>query len=735
MEKFKLELGGKDLLVEIKNLAEKANGSCWIRYGDTVVLATAVMGEEREEKDFFPLTVEYQERFYAAGKILGSRFIRRESRPSDEAILTSRLIDRAIRPRFPENLKREVQVIITCLSWDRENDPDIPGLIAASISLGISDIPWQGPIAALRVGEINPGVPPKAGYGADKKFILNPIYEQREKSNLDLVLTAVSQDLEKKNGVLVNMIEAEGQEVQEEIVLKAVEFSEPYLKKLIEFQNQIIKKAGKKKIDLPELSSDLELESEIKEFLGDRLEKALYEKSGITLDNLKEELAYFVEGKPSTRAELGAGLVPHRNEVSGAGYPGPPTGGGKIKYALDFFEKEIERLVHENIIKFEKRPDGRKLDEIREISCEVGVLPRTHGSGLFQRGETKSLSILTLGAPEDVKLLEGMEFIGKKRFMHHYNFPPYCSGEIKPLRGPGRREIGHGMLAEKALMGLCPNFEEFPYTLRIVSEILSSNGSTSMASVSSSILALMDAGVPIKNSCAGIALGLMQNDKGSYKILTDIQGPEDHHGDMDFKIAGTKNGITAIQMDVKVRGIDEKILKETLERGKKARLQILSKMEKTIQKPRTELSPWAPRVYVLQIRPEKIREVIGPGGKIIHEIIEECGVSINVENSGQVFVTAEKEEGAKKAVAWIKNITREIKVGEIFQGKVKRIVDFGAFLEILPGQDGLVHISQMAPYRVNKVEDIIKVGDVVPVKVISIDEQGRINLSMKEVER
>jgi len=709
--KFSLELGGKDLQVEIKNLAEHANGSCWIRYGDTVVLATAVMGEEGEEKDFFPLTVEYQERFYAAGKILGSRFIRRESRPSDEAILTSRLIDRAIRPRFPENLKREIQVIITCLSWDRENDPDIPGLIATSISLGISDIPWQGPIAALRVGNSeahkSPEGKPSTSYRASPEFILNPTYEQREKSNLDLALTAVPQDLGEKNGALINMIEAEGQEVQEEIVLKAVEFSKPYFKKLIEFQNQIIKKVGKKKIDLPEPSSDLELESEIKEFLGDRLEKVLYEKSEMdTADKLRKELAYFIAEK----------------------YPGM----GKTKPALDFFEKEIERLIHENIIKFEKRPDGRKLDEIREISCEVGVLPRTHGSGLFQRGETKSLSILTLGAPGDVKLLEGMEFIGKKRFMHHYNFPPYCSGEIKPLRGPGRREIGHGMLVEKALMGLCPNFEEFPYTLRIVSEILSSNGSTSMASVSSSSLALMDAGVPIKNPCAGIALGLMQNDKGNYKILTDIQGPEDHHGDMDFKIAGTKNGITAIQMDVKIRGIDEKILKETLERGKRARLQILNKIEKTIQKPRPELSPWAPRVYIIQIKPEKIREVIGPGGKIINEIIEECGVSINVEDSGQVFVTAEKEEGAKKAVSWIKNITREIRTGEIFQGKVKRIVDFGAFIEIIPGQEGLCHISQIAPFRVEKVEDIIKVGEIVPVKVISIDEQGRINLSIKE---
>ena len=684
--------------VEIKNLAEMADSSCLVQYGDTLVLGTVVMSEERREGiDFFPLTVDYEERYYAAGKILGSRYIRRESRPSDEAILTSRLIDRAIRPRFPEDLRREVQIVATCLSWDRENDPDIIALIAASLVLSLSDIPWSGPTAIARIGKI------------DNEFILNPTYEQREKSNLDLAVAGI----EKNSEILINMLEAEAEEAAEDIILKAVDWAKPYLKKLIDFQNQIIEKAGKEKIKIESIPADLELEKEIKEFLGDRLEKALFQKDKIDrmdqVNNLKEELVYYIEGK----------------------YPGM----GKIGHTRDFFGKKTEELVHQNIILKEKRPDGRALNELREISCEVGLLPRTHGSGLFCRGQTKALSILTLGAPGDVKLLEGMEIVGKKRFMHHYNFPPYSVGEVKPIRGPGRRDIGHGMLAEKALLPLIPSFEEFPYTIRIVSEILSSNGSTSMASVSSSSLALMDAGVPIKTPAAGIALGLMQDSKSNYKILTDIQGPEDHYGDMDFKVAGTRKGITAIQMDVKIDGISEKILKETLSQGKKARLQILDKIREVIDKPRAKLSPFAPKIFILQINPEKIREVIGPGGKVINEIIKECGVSIDIEDSGKIFVTAEKEEAVEKAIAWIKNITREVKVGEIFQGKVKRILDFGAFVEILPGQEGLVHISQLAPFRVEKVEDVVKIGDIVPVKVISIDEHGRINLSLKEAKK
>jgi len=701
-EKFQIEIGGRELSVEINNLAEQASGSCFVRYGDTEVLATAVMSKyERGEEDFFPLTVDYEERYYAAGKILGSRYIRRESRPSDEAICTARLIDRAIRPLFPENLKREIQVIVTCLSWDRENDPDIIGLAAASTAISTSEIPWSGPIAVVRIGRLKNG-----------EMIINPTYEQREGSDLDLVLTGV----ERQGDILINMIEAEAAEIPEEVILKAVDFARPYLKKIINFQNQITKEAALEKIKIETLPQNLELEKEIKEFLGlwpvglgpegARLEKALFQprknERVEDISALKEELISYIE-----------------KEKPGMG-----------KYAKDFFEKEIKRLVHENIILKERRPDGRKLDEIREVSCQAGVLPRTHGSGLFCRGQTKSLSILTLGTPGDVKLLQGMEIIGKKRFMHHYNFPPYSTGEVKPIRGPGRRDIGHGMLVEKALFNLIPSSEEFPYTMRIVSEILSSNGSTSMASVSSSSLALMDAGVPIKGPAAGIALGLMI-DGQNYKILTDIQGPEDQHGDMDFKIAGTRKGVTAIQMDVKIEGISEKILKEALELGKKARNQILDKMEKVLAKSRPELSPFAPRILTIQINPEKIGEVIGPGGKMINEIIEECGVSIDVEETGKIFVTAEKEEAAKKAIAWIKNITREVKIGELFQGKVKKILDFGAFVEILPGQEGLLHISQISPLGIKK----IRVGDIISVKVISIDEQGRINLSLTKLKK
>ena len=695
-EKFNLKLADKDLVVEINDLAEQASGSCMVRYGDTVVLATAVMAKtNREGVDFFPLTVEYEERFYAAGKILGSRFIRRESRPTDEAIITARAIDRAIRPRFPETFRKEVQVVITCLSWDGENDPDVIGILAASIALGISNIPWTSPIAPIRIGRLN------------DKFIINPTYKEREESKLDMILVG----LEENNRSLINMIEMEGDEAQEGQAIEAYDLAKPLLKNLIDFQREIIKKTGKKKDTIETPVIDRDLEKEFNDFLGDRLEKALFlvkkTDRNNALDELEGSLAYFIEGK----------------------FPGL----GKTKFIKGFFEKEINRLVHENAIQKSRRPDGRKLDEIREIRTEAGILPRTHGTGLFVRGETKALSILTLGTPSDVRLMEGMEIRGKKRFMHHYNFPPYSSGEVKPMRGPGRREIGHGMLAEKALLPLVPSFEEFPYTMRVVTEILSSNGSTSMASVSAASLALMDAGVPIKAPAAGISFGLMSDEKGNYKILTDIQGPEDHYGDMDFKVAGTRTGITAIQLDVKIAGIDEEIFKKVLEAAQKARFQILDKIEKLLPKPRPELSPWAPRIFTLQIKPDKIREVIGPGGKMINEIIEKCEVSIDIEDSGRVFVTAEKEEAAKKAIEWINNITREVVVGEIFNGKVKRILNFGAFVEILPGQEGMVHISQLAPRRVEKVEDVVRIGDIVPVKVISIDDQGRINLSVKEV--
>ena len=700
MEKkeFKIKIGEKELTVEIRNLAEQANGEILVSFGQTMVLATAVMSkEEREEVSFLPLTVEYQERYYAAGKILGSRYIRREGRPSEEAILTSRLIDRTIRPRFPENFSREIQVIITCLSWDRENDPDFPALIAASLALSPSDIPFGGPIAALRIGKIG------------DHFLLNPDYEKREESGFDLFLSG----LESKGEILINMIEFEGEEVKEEEILKAIEWAKPYLKKLLDFQKEIIKKIGKEKIKIEVPSQDPVLEKEIKDFLKNKLEKAIFQpkkrERAEGLEKLKEDLLDFIEEN----------------------YPGH----GKKKLAKILFEKEVRKILEEKIIVKEERPDNRKPHQFREIQAEVGLLPRTHGSALFCRGETKALSILTLGTPGDQKLLEGMEIIGKKRFMHHYNFPPYSVGEIKPLRGPARRDIGHGMLVEKALLPLIPSFEKFPYTMRVVSEILSSNGSTSMASVSSSCLSLMDAGVPIKEAAAGIAIGLFKNEETKkYKILTDIQGPEDSYGDMDLKVAGTKQGITAIQMDVKTVGINEKILKEGLEQAREARLKILEKIKEVLSKPREKLSPYAPKILTLKIEPEKIGEVIGPKGKVINEIIAECQVAIDIQDSGLIYVTSESEESAKKAISWIKNITRTVKVGEVFQGKVKRILNFGAMIEILPGQEGLLHISELSPKRIKRVEEMVKIGDLISVQVISIDNQGRINLSLKKSE-
>jgi polyribonucleotide nucleotidyltransferase len=702
-ELFKTEIGGKELTIEINDLAEQTCGSVIAQYGDTTVMANVTATKTaREGADFFPLTVEYEEKFYAAGKILGSRFLRRETKPSDEAILTGRFIDRAVRPRFPQGYKNEVQIVVTCLSWDGENDPDVIGLVAASLALSISNIPWAGPVAAVRIGR------------KGNELIVNPTYPERAEMNFELAIAGLESEFAKqmgndgKDNILINMMEAEGMEVEEAAFSEAVEMAKPQLEKLISFQKDITKKVGKEKMEFNGNGTDEELEKEIKNFLGDKLEKALFQEGKDRMEDvnaLKEELREHIAEK---------------------------TGENKSSYIDNYFEEELNRLVHEGILEKDKRVDGRKLDQLRNIETEVGLLPRTHGSGLFVRGQTKALSILTLGAPGDVRLMEGMEIRGKKRFMHHYNFPPYCSGEVKPMRGPGRREIGHGMLAEKAIFPMIPNADEFPYTIRIVTEILSSNGSTSQASISSSILALMDAGVPIKKPVAGIAMGLMSDNKGAWKTVTDIQGPEDHHGDMDFKIAGTKDGITAVQMDVKIEGIGKEIIKKALEEAKKARLQILGEMAKAIEKPRPNLSAYAPRIIVLQINPDKIREVIGPGGKVINEIIDECGVLIDIEDSGKIFITAEREESGKKAAEWINNLTREVKVGELFQGTVKRILDFGAFVEVLPGQEGLVHISQLANYHVNKVEDIVKIGDVIPVKVISIDEQGRINLSHKE---
>jgi len=608
---FKLELGGRDLNVKIKKLAEKANGEVLVQYGDTLVLATCVMSDyEKEAASFFPLSVNYEEKYYAAGKILGSRYMKREGRPSDEAVSTSRLIDRAIRPLFPKRLYREIQVIITCLSWDGENDPGTLGLIAASLALSISDIPWAGPVSIIKLGKV------------DGEFVINPFGgENNNGFSLDLVLTGIKKD----NDILINMIECNADEVEDETILKGVEIGKEYLEKIINFQEKIIKEVGKEKTVI-EPFEDKDLEKEIKEWLEGKLEEAIYQKPASLRESkteeLKKELTDFIGEKYSDSK--------------------------KTRFAHDLFELETDRIVHENVLQKDKRPDGRKLDEVRNIESEIGLVPRSHGCGLFTRGQTRSLSILTLGAPGDQQQLEGMEITGKKRFMHHYNFPPYSVGEVRPIRGPGRREIGHGMLAEKALRPLIPDSDNFPYTIRIVSEVLSSNGSSSMASISSSSLALMDAGVPIKKLATGIAIGLITDDKDSYKLLTDIQGPEDHYGDMDLKIAGTREGITALQMDVKISGVTKEILAEALVRGKKARCEILDKIQKTISEPRENLSPWAPRIYTLQIKSDKIGELIGPGGKTIRKITEENDVLIDIEEDGKVFITAEKEENGKR---------------------------------------------------------------------------------------
>lgn len=683
--------------MEINDLAEQANGSVFARMGDTIVLATAVMSKkDREENiDFFPLSVEYEERFYAAGRIFGSRYVRREGRPAVEAILTARLIDRAIRPLFPENLKKDVQVVLTCLSWDRENDADIVAMLAASCALLISDIPWYGPIAGVRLGR------------KGEKIVFNPCYEEREGCDFEVTLSGV-ENLKDSQETLINMIETKGNEALETSVMETIEEAQGIFKKLFAFQKEIAKGFAKEKIEVREIKEE-EVEKDVKEFLGERILKSISEESNKMekTEALKEELLNYIEGK----------------------YDNQPS---KVGYAEKFFRGEVKRIVHQNIIEKGIRPDGRKLEEIRKISCQTGFLPRTHGSGLFCRGMTKSLSVATLGAPGDKQVVEGMEIVGEKRFMHHYNFPPFSAGEVGMMRGPGRRDIGHGMLAEKAIEPLLPDVKNFPYTIRIVSEILSSNGSTSMASTTSSSLALMDAGVPLKRPVTGIAIGLMQEENGKQEIIADIQGPEDHYGDMDFKVAGTQKGITAVQMDVKIRGIDRKTVKDSLALAKKCRLQILEEMEKEIDKPRAKLSHYAPKIYTVQINPAKIGELIGPKGKTINEIIAETQSQIDIEESGLVFVTSENEENAQRAIEIIKGITKEIKVGETFQGKITKTLEFGAFVQLTPNQEGLIHISKLAPHRVEKVQDIVKPGDEVLAKVISIDEQGRVNLSLQK---
>jgi len=683
MKEYNIDIADKKIEVKIDEWAEQANGSVFVRMGDTLVLATATMSsQDRDDLDFFPLTVEYQEKFYAAGKILGSRFMRREGRPSDGAVLTSRLIDRTIRPLFDKNLKREVQVIITCFSFDEENDPDIASILAASLALGISDIPWQGPIAPIRFAN----------------DAVNPNYEQREDAKFEITLCALEDGL-------TNMIEARANEASEKEIAETIESLRPEIDKLIKFENKIIKEIGKKKQDIKKnVFKDID---KFVEGYKEKLEKALYTPSAIKNKREMQDL---------------------EREIRDTGVE--KFGDDRLSYIKEGIYKVLKEIMSNNILVKDARPDSRGLDEIRSIDSANSMLPRTHGSGLFMRGATKSLSSVTLGSPSDQKLMQDMEFQGKKHFMHHYNFPPYCSGEVKPLRGPGRRELGHGALAEKALLAIIPKIEDFPYTIRVVTEVLSSNGSTSMAAVSSSSLALMDAGVPLKRPAAGIAMGIIQKDK-DYKILTDIQGPEDHFGGMDFKVAGTKEGITAIQLDVKIKGLDQAMITEVLERAKLAREKILEQTDKTLSKPNEKLSEFAPKIFKTQIDKTKIGLVIGSGGKTINEIIEQCEVEVDIEDDGNVFITAMKEESAQRAIDWITALVKEVEVGEVYEGEVKKILDFGAFVEILPGKDGLVHISKLSDKHVDKVEDIVKLGDKISVKVISIDKQGRINLSKK----
>ncbi|MDO8676260.1 MAG: polyribonucleotide nucleotidyltransferase [Candidatus Azambacteria bacterium] len=697
IKKYSLDFAGQTLKIEIGKLANQANGAVTAQLGDTVVLATCVMSKNPKiGADFVPLSVDYEEKFYARGKILGSRFMRREGRPSDEAILNSRLIDRALRPLFDTSIRNEIQIVTTVLSVDEKNDPDVLAMNAASIALMISDIPWNGPIAAGRIG--------KTG----EKWVINPSFSEREGSVADLVVS-VSSDMK------INMVEAGPlSEIEENELVTGIESAMESLENLIKFNKKIEGDFKTPKMLISSEPVDETLEKEVKKFLDkdDALLRAIYEKNkqaragkiGILKDQLKEYIK-----------------KEYIKEVDE----------NKIKVAETLFEEAINKMVHENILESEKRPDGRKLDELRDLSSEVGILPRVHGSGLFQRGETQVLSVLTLGAPSDELIIEGMVISVKKHFVHQYNFPPFSVGETGRMGGPKRRDIGHGALAERALQMMVPEKEKFPYAIRIVSEVLSSNGSSSMASVCGSTLAMMDAGVPIKKPVAGIAMGLMTSKNGEYKILTDIQGPEDHHGDMDFKIAGTNNGITAMQMDVKIDGINTKILKEVLLQAKKARLEILENIAKTIDKPRPNLSPLAPRIITMQVHVDKIREVIGPGGKVINDIIAKTGATVDIEDSGLIFITAENEESGLKAKQMVEDIIKEYKVGDIVTGKVIQILDFGAIVELGRGKDGMIHISELAPRRVEKVTDIVNIGDEVTVKIKRV-EGGKISLSLKD---
>ncbi|MFJ5761840.1 polyribonucleotide nucleotidyltransferase [Neobacillus sp. NPDC093182] len=686
---YSMDWAGRKLTVEIGQLAKQANGAVMVRYGDTAVLSTATASKEPKNLDFFPLTCNYEERLYAVGKIPGG-FIKREGRPSEKAILASRLIDRPIRPLFAEGFRNDVQVISIVMSVDQDCSSEMAAMFGSSLALCTSDIPFEGPIAGVIVGRVG------------GEFVINPTVEQAEKSDIHLTVAGTKD--------AINMVEAGADEVSEEVMLEAIMFGHEEIKRLIEFQEKIMAEAGKAKREIILYELDKDLEAEVR----DMCEADMVTAIQVQEKHAREDAIKEVKNRVIAKFE--------ENEATDDDMK-------QVKQILDKIVKgEVRRLITVEKI----RPDGRKIDEIRPLSSQIGILPRTHGSGLFTRGQTQALSICTLGAMGDVQILDGLGIEEEKRFMHHYNFPQFSVGETGPIRGPGRREIGHGALGERALEPIVPSEKDFPYTIRLVSEVLESNGSTSQASICASTLAMMDAGVPIKAPVAGIAMGLVKSGE-HYTVLSDIQGMEDHLGDMDFKVAGTSKGVTALQMDIKIKGLSREILEEALQQAKKGRMHILDSMLATISEPRSELSKFAPKILTMKINPDKIRDVIGPSGKQINKIIEETGVKIDIEQDGTVFIASTDQAMNQKAKKIIEDIVREVEVGQMYLGKVKRIEKFGAFVEIFAGKDGLVHISELAEERVGKVEDVIAIGDEILVKVTEIDKQGRVNLSRKAI--
>ena len=683
-------IGGRVMSIETGRVAEQASGAVLVRYGETVILATVVGSDEpREGIDFFPLTVDVEERMYAAGKIPGG-FIKREGRASEHAILACRLADRPLRPLFPKGYRNDVQIVIMVLSVDQENDPDILGIVGASAALSVSDIPFSGPVGAVRVGYL------------DDQLVINPPEPQMGQSRLDLAIAGTSD--------AVMMVEAGAKELPEEVMLEAVRFGHESLQDIIKMQEKLAQAVNRAKRPFEPAPVDEQIKAKVAEFVRPRFEAAVHNPDKAA----RSAALNMVQG------ELVATL--------GAEFP------DKLKDIITFYEKELKAYVRNNILDNGLRPDGRDLKTIRPINCEVGLLPRTHGSAIFTRGQTQVLSVVTLGSPGDEQVLDGLTTGETKRFMHHYNFPPFSTGESKPLRGPGRREIGHGALAERAVAAVIPSADEFPYTIRAVSDVLSSNGSTSMGSVCGTTLALMDAGVPIHAPVAGVAMGLITGEgerAGKWAVLSDIQGIEDALGDMDFKVAGTADGVTALQMDIKVKGITYDIMAKALEQAREGRMFIMEKMLDTIDAPREELSEFAPRIQTIKINPDKIGAVIGPGGKMIRKIQEESGAKIDIEDDGSVNISATSGDAMQHAMDAVRALTEEVEVGRIYTGTVRRLVDFGCFVEILPGKEGLVRTSQLADYQVMRPEDVVSVGDEITVMVIEVDPQGRVNLSRR----